>query len=472
MVRFGFFLLLTISLVSLAQNLSESVGQSAAINTNEDTLFNNNNVEKDNAVCGDPTQKDGKCKNPNPIKISNNIKTLSSPSPEIDKETSELLKAYSRRANKIDSRVQKARQKILQSDDLPKSEKKRLLIELESKYKTAGTITTLTAREPFVQRLIQNGAELSVGKRPGIEVDGKIVPNDKFGGTISDYDFQCNTPAECVKLKSYAQANGFEIRQSGGSFDIVCKPSICGPNDMVKMTVNETKSNASLSERVNNKETYLHVQKPYEGLNSDKTGQGLKVLEHSLKGGTPLNSEQLTFSHKADEAFNTSTKTAHKMLQDAPEFINDNVMEESIKKHDLRNADSGKLLTATEYKKMLSDAANKQTTKGLLSLDVNDMNAFLNVRNDVVNNTVKSVLAQKNEFLEAEEKVLKAREERLSKTPKENWTNQQKALQADVDLRRKNLNEMRGIIDAYEVSPTIQKIVNPDLPPSGKWRKW
>ena len=322
-----------------------------------------------------------------------------------------------------------------------------------------------------MQRLIQNGAELSVGKRPGIEVDGKIVPNDKFGGTISDYDFQCNTPAECVKLKSYAQANGFEIRQSGGSFDIVCKPSICGPNDMVKMTVNETKSNASLSERVNNKETYLHVQKPYEGLNSDKTGQGLKVLEHSLKGGTPLNSEQLTFSHKADEAFNTSTKTAHKMLQDAPEFINDNVMEESIKKHDLRNADSGKLLTATEYKKMLSDAANKQTTKSLLSLDVNDMNAFLNVRNDVVNNTVKSVLAQKNEFLEAEEKVLKAREERLSKTPKENWTNQQKALQADVDLRRKNLNEMRGIIDAYEVSPTIQKIVNPDLPPSGKMTK-
>lgn len=53
-------------------------------------------------------------------------------------------------------------------------------------------------------------------------------------------------------------------------------------------------------------------------------------------------------------------------------------------------------------------------------------------------------------------------EERNSKTPKENWTNQQKALQADVDSRRQNLNEMRGIIDAYEKSPTIQKIANPD----------
>lgn len=462
MVRFGFFLLLTVSLVSLAQNLSESVGQSAAVNTIEDTLFNNNNVKKDNAVCGDPTKKDGKCKDLNPIKIAKDINTLAT-TPEINKEESELLKEYSRRANEIDSRVQEARQKILKSN-LPKTEQRRLLKELESEYKNAGTITTLTAREPFVQRLIENGAELSVGKRPGIEVDGKIVPNDKFGGTISDYDFQCNTPAECMKLKTYALDNGLEIRQSGGSFDIVCKPSQCGPNDMVKMTVNEMKSNASLSQLVNNKETYLHVQKPYEGVYSDKPSQGLKVLEHSLKGGTPVNSEQLAYSHKADEAFNTSTKTAHKMLQDAPEFINDSFMEESIKKHNLRNSDSGEFLTATEYKKMLSDAANKQTTKGLLSLDINDMNAFLNVRNDVVNSTVKSVLAQKNDFLDAEEKILNAMEKRYSETPKENWTNQQKALQADVDLRRKNLNEMRGIIDAYEVSPTIQKIANPDKP--------
>ena len=151
-------------------------------------------------------------------------------------------------------------------------------------------------------------------------------------------------------------------------------------------------------------------------------------------------------------------------MQDAPEFIDDKVIEESIKKNNLRNRSNNELISVNEYKKMLSDAANKQTTKGRLSLDVNDMNAFLNVRTEFVKNVVTSVQTQQEVFLK-EEDVLKVEQNNL-KTPKENWTNQQKALQLEIDSRRESLNRARGYLDAYRSTSSIQKIVNPDAPPS------
>ena len=456
MVRLSLFLLLTISLFSWAQDLPESVEKSTVQSSIEDTLSD----EKD--VCGDPSQKNGKCDDVNPQKLARNVDTVLAQQPNIDEKESRLIREYAQRANEIDNRIQQARKKILESKTLSTDKKRKLLAELEATYKRAGTIETLAGREPWVKKLIENGAYRSAGKQPVIEVDGKRVINDQFGGTLSDYDFGCER--ECTKLKSYAIANGFKIIQRAASFDIVCESKSCGDYDMIKATVNEP--GASTRAKAGDKETYIHVQDEHKGTFSDKTNQGLKVYEHSFKGGKPQNSDQLEYTHKADEIFNTSTKTAHKILQDAPEFIDDKVIEESIKTNNLRNSSNNELISVNEYKKMLSDAANKQTTKGRLSLDVNDMNAFLNVRNDFVKNVVSSVQTQQEVFLKNEEDVLKRMEQNNLKTPKENWTNQQKALQLEIDSRRESLNRARGYLDAYRSTSSIQKIVNPDAPPS------
>ena len=456
MVRLSLFLLLTISLFSWAQDLPESVEKSTVQSSIEDTLSDENDV------CGDPSQKNGKCDDVNPLKLVRNVDTVLAEQPNIDEKESRLIKEYAQRANEIDIRMQQARKQILESKNLSTDKKRKLLAELEASNKRAGTIATLAGREPWVKKLEENGAYRSAGKQPLIEVNGKRVINDQYGGTLSDFDLECKP--NCTKTKSYAIANGFEIIQRPASFDIVCRSKSCGDNDMLKITVNEPGANTRA--KVGDKETYIHVQDEHKGTFSDKTNQGLKVYEHSFKGGTPKNSELLVYSHKADEAFNTSTKTAHKILQDAPEFIDDKVIEESIKKNNLRNRSSKELISVNEYKKMLSDAANKQTTKGILSLDVNDMNAFLNVRNEFVKNVVTSVQTQQEVFLKKEEDVLKSVEQNNLKTPKENWTNQQKALQLEIDSRRESLNRARGYLDAYRSTSSIQKIVNPDAPPS------
>ena len=457
MVRLSLFLLLTISLFSWAQDLPESVEKSTVQNPIEDTLSD----EKD--VCEDPSQKDRKCDVVNPLKLAKDVERTLTQQPNIDEKESRQIKEYAQRANEIDSRMQQARKKILESKTLSTNKKRKLLAELEDSNKRAGTIATLTGREPFIRKITENGGAFrSEGKKPFIVVDGKRVINDQFGGTLSDYDLGCEP--NCTKTKSYAIANGFEIIQRPASFDIVCKSKSCGDNDMLKITVNEP--GASTRAKVGDKETYIHVQDEHKGTFSDKTNQGLKVYEHAFKGGTPQNSDQLEYTHKADETFNTSTKTAHKILQDAPEFIDDKVIEESIKKNNLRNRSNNELISVNEYKKMLSDAANKQTTKGRLSLDVNDMNAFLNVRTEFVKNVVTSVQTQQEVFLKNEEDVLKRMEQNNLKTPRENWTNQQKALQLEIDSRRESLNRARGYLDSYRSHSSIQKIVNPDAPPS------
>ena len=461
MVRFGFFLLLAFSFFSSAQNFSESDGQSASQVSIGDTSSTNNIAKKDNNVCSDPTRKEGKCDDVNPVNLARDLELLLNPLPKIDKVETENLISYAQRANEIDSRMQQARKKILESG-LSTDQKRKLLAELEASNKWAGTIATLAGREPWVKKLEENGAIRSAGKQPLIEVNGKLVINDQFGGTMSDYDFGCEPT--CAKVKAYAIANGFEIVQRGASFDIVCKSKSCGDNDMIKVTFNE--SGSSTRAKVGDKETYIHVQDAYKGTFSDKTNQALKVYEHGFKGGTPENSELLDYSHKADEAFNTSTKTAHKILQDAPEFIDDKVIEESIKRNNLRNSSNNELISVNEYKKMLSDAANKQKTKGMLSLNVNDMNAFLNVRDEFVTNVVSSVQTQQEVFLKNEEDVLKRMEQNNLKTPKENWTNQQKALQLEIDSRRESLNRARDYLDAYRNNIQIKKIVNPDAPES------
>ena len=108
----------------------------------------------------------------------------------------------------------------------------------------------------------------------------------------------------------------------------------------------------------------------------------------------------------------------------------------------------------------------RDRTKGMLSLSVNDMNAFLNVRDEFVTNVVSNVQTQQEVFLKNEEDVLKKMEQNNLKTPKENWTNQQKALQLEIDSRRESLNRARDYLDAYRNNIQIKRIVNPDAPES------
>ena len=240
--------------------------------------------EKD--VCEDPSQKDRKCDVVNPLKLAKDVERTLTQQPNIDEKESRQIKEYAQRANEIDSRMQQARKKILESKTLSTNKKRKLLAELEDSNKRAGTIATLTGREPFIRKITENGGAFrSEGKKPFIVVDGKRVINDQFGGTLSDYDLGCEP--NCTKTKSYAIANGFEIIQRPASFDIVCKSKSCGDNDMLKITVNEP--GASTRAKVGDKETYIHVQDEHKGTFSDKTNQGLKVYEHAFKGGTPQN---------------------------------------------------------------------------------------------------------------------------------------------------------------------------------------
>ena len=184
MVRLSLFLLLTISLFSWAQDLPESVEKSTVQSSIEDTLSD----EKD--VCGDPSQKNGKCDDVNPLKLAKDVETTLTQQPNIDEKESRLIREYAQRANEIDNRIQQARKKILESKTLSTDKKRKLLAELEASNKRAGTIATLTGREPFKENK-ENGAFRSEGKKPFIVVDGKRVINDQFYGTLSDYDLGC-----------------------------------------------------------------------------------------------------------------------------------------------------------------------------------------------------------------------------------------------------------------------------------------
>ena len=58
--------------------------------------------------------------------------------------------------------------------------------------------------------------------------------------------------------------------------------------------------------------------------------EALKAKEHAFKGGAKNNNDLICFSHACDEAFNTSTKTAHKLIKDAPSFVNENDIQKSL----------------------------------------------------------------------------------------------------------------------------------------------
>ena len=123
MVRLSLFLLLTISLFSWAQDLPESVEKSTVQNPIEDTLSD----EKD--VCEDPSQKDRKCDVVNPLKLAKDVERTLTQQPNIDEKESRQIKEYAQRANEIDSRMQQARKKILESKTLSTNKKRKLLAE-------------------------------------------------------------------------------------------------------------------------------------------------------------------------------------------------------------------------------------------------------------------------------------------------------------------------------------------------------
>ena len=129
------------------------------------------------------------------------------------------------------------------------------------------------------------------------------------------------------KIRSNLLASGkFELRETNtGTFDIVAKSGT--KNDMVKITFNIDDADGKIvtrSEKINNVETYTAVQikqKYGDYLGNKSVEEALKAKEHAFKGGAKNNNDLTCFSHACDEAFNTSTKTAHKLIKDAPSFV-------------------------------------------------------------------------------------------------------------------------------------------------------
>jgi len=466
MVRFSLFLLLTVSLVSLAQDSSESITIQVPI---DDSLSNeNNNVKNDlKPVCRSdwlnvPGFNEDCVRAEPPNKTAENIKLLSTPPSNIDEEIFSKAREYNINAEYAEKVYQDNVQKIIDSN-LTDQKKMEHLQRLHVKNKLIGTAATIESRSPLVKKLAQNGGIISAGKQPTIEdVDGNTVLNPDYGGRSSDFDMSCATAAECLDMKNYVRANGGRIRQGRSSFDVVIPGS--SDQDYTMITVNETKG-PPLKARISDKETYIHMQKDYTNMSS-KSRQAIIAMEHAYKGGPPDNAFALDRGRSNDLAWNDTTKTAYKIMQDAPEFTDDKVIEESIKKHNLKDKNNKQLVSVKEYKKMIADAANKQNSKYVLFYQVNDMNAFLNVKNEFVQDVVTKVQTQKEVFLKNEEDILKRTEQNILNTPKENRTNQQKALQLKIDSQRQDISDLNKTLDLYSDTPKIKQIVNPNTPVS------
>ena len=259
-----------------------------------------------------------------------------------------------------------------------------MLQRLNKQATYVGTSKTIDKRRPLVNYLEKLGGELGVGKLPeATDAAGNIKyglakpqQNPDFKGRYSDFDMQCQ-PSVCAKVKDQITRSGkFKIVENGATFDIVAVSK--GDNDMVKITFNTydpSGNSVPLKQQVANPETYTYVQiTNQDGKLPDDNNlalQGLKAKDHFQKGKLTNNLEINCFTHSCDEKFNTSTKTAHKLIMDAPDFVKQDDITAAIEKHDLRHApielrDSngdvirdasgkpkmgppGKLLTAKEY---------------------------------------------------------------------------------------------------------------------------
>ena len=146
MVRFSFFLLLTVSLVSLAQDSSESITIQAPI---DDSLSNENNNVKNGLkpVCRSdwlnvPGFNEDCVRAEPPTKTAENIKLLSTPPSNNDEEIFLKAREYNINAEYAEKDYQNKVQKIIDSN-LTDQKKMEHLQSLHVKNKLIGTVATV-----------------------------------------------------------------------------------------------------------------------------------------------------------------------------------------------------------------------------------------------------------------------------------------------------------------------------------------
>lgn len=379
-----------------------------------------------------------------------------SQSESFDNETLSMFDeviAYDQKMNGLNDLVANREQAILRGDyGHSKAKKKALLERLHQRAKISGTGRTLQTRQHFVEYLQSLGGEMGEGKLP-LNRDGSI--NENFKGRFSDYDLQCK-PVNCEKIQARLLASGkFELRETNpGTFDIVAKSG--GKDDMVKITFNVDDPDGikvTRSEKVNNVETYTAVQikQQYGDYQGDKSyEEALKAKEHAFKGGAKNNNDLICFSHACDEAFNTSTKTAHKLIKDAPSFVNENDIQKIIDETGLKK-DDGSPLSSKEYKKLLEDSYSGKLKKSTISLEVNDLDTFLQVRNKIVKQTINKIETIQTELYNRE------------KTQLDSDLKAGKINQNEFNKRTNHLNEINQNLNEYSNNTNYQKIKNANV---------
>ena len=361
--------------------------------------------------------------------------------------------SYDQKMNRINDLVANREQAILRGDYGHSKEKKKAMLEkLHQRAKISGTGRTLQTRQHFVEYLQSLGGEMGEGKLP-LNRDGSI--NENFKGRFSDYDLQCK-PVNCNKIQARLLASGkFELRETNpGTFDIVAKSG--GNNDMIKITFNVDDPDGkkvTRSEKINNVETYTAVQikQKYGDYQGNKSyEEALKAKEHAFKGGAKKNNDLICFSHACDEAFNTSTKTAHKLIKDAPSFVDDYDIQQIIDDAGLKK-DDGSPISSKEYKKLLEDSYSGKLKKSTIALEVNDLDTFLQVRNKIVKQTINKIETIQTELYNGE------------KTQLDSDLKAGKITQNEFNIRTNHLNEINQNLNEYSKNTNYQEIKNANI---------
>ena len=378
------------------------------------------------------------------------LPTLSEVLPD-DKKNQKIFDdalSYNQKMIEIDKIVQNQTQAILRGDYGQSKERKiALLKKLNERAKIVGTGRTIKMRQPLVDYLQTLGGELGAGKLP-LNRDGSV--NEDFKGRNSDYDLKCK-PSACQKIQDDLIKSGkFKIRQTAnGTFDIVANNG--SGEDMIKITFNVDDPDlevVSRSDSVGNKERYTAIQleEKYGKYQGNKSiDQALKAKDHAFKGDLLSHDELMCFSNACDEAFNTSTKTARKLIKDAPNFINDADIEKIIERNGLRR-DDGAPMKAEEYKRMLEQSYSGKSGKAMISLQVNNMDKFISVRNMIVRETVNRIEVAQSDLFTSEVKDL---EDRL----KSGEINQKQ-----YNSRRAHLNEINENLLEYSNNSKYRSI--------------
>ena len=162
------------------------------------------------------------------------------------------------------------------------------------------------------------------------------------------------------------------------------------------------------------------------------------------------NNDLICFSHACDEAFNTSTKTAHKLIKDAPSFVDDYDIQEIIDSVGLK-----KMMAHPSHQKNLKnyfeDSYSGKLKKSTIALEVNDLDTFLQVRNKIVKQTINKIETIQTELYNGE------------KTQLDSDLKAGKINQNEFNKRTNHLNEINQNLNEYSKNTNYQEIKNANI---------